>query len=231
VNPRRLERYLALAWESGAMPAVVLTKTDLADDVGACIAAAQAVAPGVDVMALSSLTGDGVDALERMLRPGRTAVLLGPSGAGKSTLVNRLLGAEQLRTGEVRDDGKGRHTTTHRELVRLGGGALLVDTPGMRELQLWDADAGLGAAFSDIYALAAECRFKDCRHETEPGCAVLAAVDAGRLPPDRLEHWRQLQRELAYLARRQDKVAAAEERARTKAIHRSARKWSRDKYR
>jgi ribosome biogenesis GTPase len=230
VNARRLERYLALAWESGALPAVVLTKADLADDVGGSIAAAQAVAPGVDVIALSSLTGDGVDALERLLRPGRTAVLLGPSGAGKSTLVNRLLGAERLRTADVRDDGKGRHTTTHRELVRLRSGALLIDTPGMRELQLWDADAGIGAAFADIYALSAQCRFSDCRHETEPGCAVLAAVDDGRLSAERLEHWRQLQRELAYLARRQDKLAAAEERARTKALHRLARKWIRDKY-
>ena len=230
VNPRRLERYLAMAWESGAMPIVVLTKADLAEDLGACIAAAQAVAPGVDVIALSSVTGDGVDTLERLLQPGRTAVLLGPSGAGKSTLVNRLLGTERLRTASVREDGKGRHTTTHRELVRLRGGGLLIDTPGMRELQLWDADAGLGAAFADIYALAAQCRFRDCQHETEPGCAVLEAVDAGHLAADRLESWRQLQRELAYLARRQDKLAEAEERAKTKAIHRSARKWIRDKY-
>jgi ribosome biogenesis GTPase len=230
VNPRRIERYLALAWESGALPAVVLTKADLADDVGGSIAAAQAVAPGVDVIALSSLTGDGVEALERLLRPGRTAVLLGPSGAGKSTLVNRLLGANRLRTADVREDGRGRHTTTHRELVRLRSGALLIDTPGMRELQLWDADVGIGAAFADIYALAAQCRFSDCRHETEPGCAVLAAVDEGRVPAERLEHWRQLQRELAYLARRQDKLAAAEERARTRALHRLARKWIRDKY-
>jgi ribosome biogenesis GTPase len=230
LNPRRLERYLALAWESGAMPAVVLTKTDLADDVAGSIATAQAIAPGVDVIALSSLTGDGVDALERLLHPGRTAVLLGPSGAGKSTLVNRLLGAARLRTAGVRDDGRGRHTTTHRELVRLHGGALLIDTPGMRELQLWEADAGLGAAFADICALATQCRFRDCRHETEPGCAVLAAVDAGRLLAERLEHWRQLQRELAYLARRQDKAAEAEERARTASIHRSARRRIRDKY-
>jgi ribosome biogenesis GTPase len=230
VNPRRLERYLAMAWESGAMPVVVLTKVDLAEDPAASIATVRIVAPGVDVIALSSMTGDGVDLLERLLQPGRTAVLLGPSGAGKSTLVNRLLGAERLRTSSVREDGKGRHTTTHRELVRLRGGALLIDTPGMRELQLWDADAGLGAAFADIYALAARCRFRDCQHDTEPGCAVTRAVDAGRLPADRLESLRQLQRELAYLARRQDKLAEAEERAKTKAIHRSARKWIRDKY-
>jgi ribosome biogenesis GTPase len=230
VNPRRLERYLALAWESGTLPVVVLTKSDLADDVAGHIATAQGAAPGVDVIGLSSVTGDGVDALERLLQPGRTAVLLGPSGAGKSTLINRLLSAERLRTAAVREDGKGRHTTTHRELVRLHGGALLIDTPGMRELQLWDAGAGLGAAFSEIYALATQCRFGDCRHDTEPGCAVLAAVDTGRLCADRLEHWRQLQRELAYLARRQDKLATAEERAKTRAVHRMARKWMRDKY-
>jgi ribosome biogenesis GTPase len=230
LNLRRLERYLALAWESGAVPAVVLTKTDLTANIGQSIATAQAVAPGVDVIAISSVTGDGVDALERLLQPGRTAVLLGASGAGKSTLVNRLIGVDRLRTGDVRHDGKGRHTTTHRELVRLQTGALLIDTPGMRELQLWDADAGLGATFADIYALANGCRFGDCRHESEPDCAVLAAVGDERLTVERLAHWRQLQRELAFLARRQDKAAEAEERARTKAIHRAARKWIRDKY-
>jgi ribosome biogenesis GTPase len=185
----------------------------------------------VDVIALSSVTGDGVDALDRFLQPGRTAVLLGPSGAGKSTLINRLLGTDRLRTGDVRDDGRGRHTTTHRELVRLRGGALLIDTPGMRELQLWNADNGLGAAFADIHALAAECRFRDCRHETEPGCAVRAAVDAGRLPADRLEHWGKLQRELAHLARRQDQLAAAADRSRTKSLQRLAREHLRRKYR
>jgi ribosome biogenesis GTPase len=249
VNARRLERYLALAWESGALPVVVLTKTDLSEDIAGNIAAAQGVAPGVDVIALSSVTGDGVDALERFLQPGRTAVLLGPSGAGKSTLINRLLGTDLLRTGDVRADGKGRHTTTHRELVRLRVGALLIDTPGMRELQLWDADTGLGAAFADLRALAAECRFRDCRHETEPGCAVLAAVDAGRLPAERLEHWRQLQRELAHLARRQDErlrardqtgrsrtvdrigLAAAQDRSRAKSLQRLLREHLKRKYR
>jgi ribosome biogenesis GTPase len=231
VNVRRLERYLALAWESGALPVVVLTKTDLSNDVAGGIAAAQGTAPGVDVIALSSVTGEGVAALDRLLLPARTAVLLGPSGAGKSTLINRLLGTERLRTGEVREDGKGRHTTTQRELVRLSGGALLIDTPGMRELQLWDANAGLGAAFADVYALAAACRFRDCRHETEPGCAVRAAVDAGRLPAERLEHWRRLQRELAYLARRQDALAAATARSQTKSVMRLAREHIRRKYR
>ncbi len=231
VNARRLERYLALAWESGALPAIVLTKTDLSDDVGREIGHAQALAPGVDVVALSSVTGAGLEVLDRLLQPGRTAVLLGPSGAGKSTLVNRLLGAEQLRTADVRADGKGRHTTTHRELVRLPGGALLIDTPGMRELQLWDADTGLGAAFADVYAFAAECRFGDCRHDTEPGCAVLAAVEAGQLPRERLEHWRKLERELAYLARRQDELALAADKSRAKSLERWYREHMRRKYR
>jgi ribosome biogenesis GTPase len=226
VNARRLERYLALAWESGALPTVVLTKTDLCDNVAGNIAAAQSVAPGVEVIALSAVTGEGVSSLERFLQPGRTAVLLGPSGVGKSTLVNRLLGADRLCTGDLREDGKGRHTTTHRELVRLRGGALLIDTPGMRELQLWDAEEGLGATFSEIYTLAVECRFRDCRHDREPGCAVRAAVDAGRLPMDRLEHWRRLERELAYLARRQDE----KDRSRTKSLQRLLRQHLRQKY-
>jgi ribosome biogenesis GTPase len=231
VNVRRIERYLTLAWESGALPVIVLTKTDLAEDVQTQIAGVRAVAPGVDVTALSSLTGEGVAALQRFLRAGRTAVLLGPSGAGKSTLVNRLLGAERLRTAAVREDGKGRHTTTHRELVRLEGGALLIDTPGMRELQLWDADSGLGAAFADIYALAAHCRFRDCRHDAEPDCAVRAAVESGALPAERLESWRRLERELAWLARRQDELAAAAVKSRDKSMERLMREHLRRKYR
>jgi ribosome biogenesis GTPase / thiamine phosphate phosphatase len=230
VNPRRLERYLALAWESGALPVIVLTKTDLSNDVTEQISSARLLAPAVDVIALSSMTGAGIGALEALLQRGRTAVLLGPSGAGKSTLVNRLLGADRLRVAEVREDGKGRHTTTHRELFRLAGGALLIDTPGMRELQLWDADVGLGAAFSDIYELSFECRFRNCRHETEPGCAVRAAAEAGRLPAERLEHWRQLERELAHLARRQDELAAAADRSRTKSLQRLLRAQLRRKY-
>jgi ribosome biogenesis GTPase len=206
-NARRLERYAALAWESGALPVVVLTKADQCADVTTALAAARAAAPGADAVALSSVTGAGVDALATYLRPGRTAVLLGPSGAGKSTLANRLLGADRLRTRGVRDDGKGRHTTTHRELLRLADGALLIDTPGMRELALWDADAGLADAFADVEALAAACRFRDCAHEAEPGCAVVAAVAAGRLDPARLAHWRLLRRELAYLDRQHDRAA------------------------
>ena len=230
VNPRRIERYLALAWESGAVPVVLLTKADLAEDVDAAVRGVRAVAPGVDVAAVSAVTGAGVDELARWLRPGRTAVLLGSSGAGKSTLTNLLLGEEALRTGAVREDGKGRHTTTHRQLVRLRNGALLIDTPGMRELQLWTADAGLESAFADVEALAARCRFADCAHDREPGCAVRAAAESGVLDPERLESWRRLRRELAWLELRQDEAAAAAERARVKTIHRAQRAGYRRKY-
>lgn len=230
VNARRIERYLALAWESGAVPVVLLTKTDLVDDVDAAVRGVRAVAPGVDVAAVSAVTGAGVDALARWLRPGRTAVLLGSSGAGKSTLTNLLLGADAQRTGAVREDGKGRHTTTHRQLVQLRNGALLIDTPGMRELQLWSSDAGLESAFADVEALAARCRFGDCAHDSEPGCAVRAAAESGALDPARLESWRRLRRELAWLEIRQDEAAAAQEKARVRAIHREQRVHHRRKY-
>ena len=230
-NARRIERYLALAWESGATPVVVLTKVDLSDDRDRAVAAMRASAPGVDVVALSALTGEGVSALDGYLHAGRTAVLLGSSGVGKSTLVNRLLGQERLRTNAVREDGKGRHTTTHRELVRLASGALLIDTPGMRELQLWDADAGLDTAFLDVESVARGCRFRDCRHQAEPGCAVRVAIAAGRLDGERVNHWHKLQRELAHLAMRQDELAAAAERSRSKVIERAVRVHLRRKYR
>jgi ribosome small subunit-dependent GTPase A len=223
--------HLAILQLLGVRHAVVaLTKADLVDRETLDVAEeetrerlAGTVLAGSEIVRVSAVTGEGIEELERLLRPGRTAVLLGASGAGKSTLINHLLGAERLRTAEVREDGKGRHTTTHRELVRLRGGALLIDTPGMRELQLWDADAGLGAAFADIYELSAGCRFRDCRHDTEPGCAVHAAVDEGRLPAERLEHWRKLERELAWLARRQDELATAADKARAKAAERLGR--------
>jgi ribosome biogenesis GTPase len=192
-NVRRLERYLVAAWDSGADPVVVLTKLDLCDDETK-LAEAEAVAMGVPVVAVSNMTGEGLELVQALLGPGQTIVLLGSSGVGKSTLINRLARRRVMPTGELRRDGRGRHTTRHRQLVVLPGGALLVDTPGLRELQVWEGD--VDSAFADIAALAAECRFNDCAHETEPDCAVRAALDAGTLDPERLRSYRKLEREL-----------------------------------
>jgi len=221
VNPRRLERYLMLAWESGADPVVVLTKLDLADDLEAALASVESVAIGVPVVAVSSITGEGLDALAPSLGEGTTAVLLGSSGVGKSTLVNALLGEERQRVAEIRADGRGRHTTVHRELLLVPGGGLVLDTPGMRELRLWDADSGISDTFGDIEELAATCRFSDCEHRTEPGCAVRGAVDPGRL-----ESWRKLARELERLELKQDRRAEAEARKARRRFARSIRKSS-----
>ena len=199
---RRLERYITTAWDSGAAPVVVLTKADLCNDVADALLQVESVAIGVPVYPISNVTGIGVDQLESQLRPGQTVVLLGSSGVGKSTLLNRLAGSDLMRTSALAADGTGRHTTTHRELVHLPGGALVIDTPGLRELQFWEGD--VGAAFEDIEALALECRFRDCAHAREPGCAVLGAVDGGTLALDRLRSWRKLQRELEAIAARTD---------------------------
>lgn len=209
LKARRLERLLTLAWESGATPVVVLTKADLCDDVEAAVREVQPHAPGVEVVTVSAATGD-VTALAPYAA--QTLVLLGASGAGKSTVVNALLGGDVMATGEIRDvDGKGRHTTTHRELLLLPAGGVVIDTPGLRGVALHAADDGLSLAFSDVEDLASACRFADCRHEAEPGCAVLASVVAGDLGQDRVDSWRKLQRELAYQARRTDARLRAEE--------------------
>lgn len=205
LNPRRLERYLALAWESGGQPAVVLTKADLAADASEALADAQSVAPGVPIREVSVRDDASVDALRETLGPGRTVVLLGPSGAGKSTLLNALAGRELAATGEVREgDRKGRHTTTRRELFQIEGGALVIDTPGVRALRVWALDEGLDQAFPDVLELSASCRFRDCRHDREPGCAVLAAVEQGALAEERLANYRKLQAEAAHEARKND---------------------------
>jgi ribosome biogenesis GTPase len=222
-NPRRIERYVAAAWDSGAEPVLVLNKLDLADDPEGRIAGVKALAPGVPVVAVSALDRTGIDALAPWLTVGRTVALLGSSGVGKSTLANALLGEERQATGAVReDDARGRHTTTHRELIVLRSGALLLDTPGMRELGLWSGDGeGLSEAFADLVALAGRCRYRDCGHDAEPGCAVRRAVADGSLAAERLESWHKLQRELHWLAIRQDQRLRAAEQSKWKAIHKS----------
>jgi ribosome biogenesis GTPase len=222
-----VERMVALAWDSGATPVVVLTKSDLVDDPDAVATELAASAPGVDVAAVSATLPGGLAALDPHLAAGRTLCLLGRSGAGKSTLVNALLGAEHLLTREIRSDGKGRHTTTHRELVVLPAGACLVDTPGLKGVGLWLSDDGLDRAFADIEGLVPLCRFSDCRHESEPGCAVLAAIDAGALPERRLESWRKLQREAVWMAARTDARLRAEQSKKWRAIHQEMRRSGR----
>ena len=195
-NLRRLERYLALAWQSGATPVVVLTKADLTEDRAAFLAQAESAAPGVPVHAVSARTGEGMAALAPYLQPGKTLVFLGSSGVGKSSLVNALAGEEVMAVGGIREaDGRGRHTTTHRQLIRLKGGVLIIDTPGMRELGMADASEGLENTFADVEALLGKCRFSDCRHEREPGCAIRAAIASGELDAARWESYRKLQAE------------------------------------
>lgn len=205
VNVARLERELVLAWESGAVPVVVLTKADACEDVELQVAAAAEVAFGVDVIAESAVTGMGVDEIRARVPQGVTAALLGGSGVGKSTLINRIVGDELLATQAVRaGDDKGRHTTVAREMVTIPDGGVVIDTPGMRAIALWDAEEGIAAAFPDIEEYALACRFRDCLHEDEPGCAVVAAVEAGDVPLRRLESYRKLTAELSALARRKD---------------------------
>jgi ribosome biogenesis GTPase len=223
-NPRLLERAIAMAWESGGSPVVLLTKCDLADDVEARVSEVESVSVGVPVHAVSAVSGAGLEALAPYLHPGRTIVLVGSSGAGKSTLVNRLAGEAVQHVQEVRAaDARGRHTTTSRHLIVLHGGALILDTPGIRELQLWDAGLGLEQAFDDIASFGSSCRFRDCSHESEPGCAVRGAVEEGGLDLARLESYYKLQREMRYLARKQDTLLRLAENKKWKAIHKAQR--------
>lgn len=220
-NPRRLERYLIAAWDSGADPVVVLTKLDVCDDLEK-LAEAEDVAVGVPVFAVSNVTGEGIEDVRALLRPARTFVLLGSSGTGKSTLVNRLAGRTVMAIGDLRKDGRGRHTTRHRQLLVLRGGAIVIDTPGLRELQVWEGD--VDSAFADIADLAAQCRFNDCVHETEPDCAVQEALGTGALDPDRWASYLKLQRELRAVQARRGTLAHRELKRRWRARARETRR-------
>ncbi len=223
-NPRRIERALVLARESGASPVVILSKADVCAEVATRIAEVEGLAAGVPVHAVSCRSGAGLADFEHHLRPASTVALLGSSGVGKSTLINTLLGEDRLKTQEVRrQDSRGRHTTSHRELFLLPSGALMIDTPGIRELQLWSEGAAVRDTFDEIAELAASCAFRDCRHQTEPGCAVVAAVGDGRLAEDRLLSYRKLQAEVDALERRRDVFARQADKRRTRSIHKGLR--------
>lgn len=215
-NIRRIERYLTVAWDSGASPVIILNKLDLSEDPASCIQEVEAVAFGVPVHPISAKAAEGIEALHEYLQPAKTVAFLGSSGVGKTTLINTLSGEERGKVQEVReDDSRGRHTTTTRELMLLPSGAMVIDTPGLRELQVWSDEESLQRAFGDIEELAQSCRFRDCRHESEPGCAVRAALRDGVLDQKRFRNYLRLQKELAYLALRREKGG----------MRRSEREW------
>jgi ribosome biogenesis GTPase len=229
-NLRRIERYVTQAWSSGATPVILLNKTDVCDDVEGRLLATRAVAPGVNVHAVSAKDGTGLEEIGGYLRSGITIALLGSSGVGKSTLLNLLIGERRMEVGEIReDDSRGRHTTTHREMIILPSGALLIDTPGMRELQLWSSSDDVDQTFSEVAELAASCRFNDCTHTNEPGCAVLQALESGDLSEDRYLSHQKLVREVAYLERRQDESAVFKQRQRDKKFAKMVREVIRHK--
>ena len=229
-KPRRIERYLTQLWDSGSRIVLLLNKSDICENPEVRTDALRRTAAGLDAFCISALTGEGVSSIESYLRSGQTIVLLGSSGVGKSTLLNRLMHAEEQATAPVREsDSRGRHTTTARQLFFLPGGAMVIDTPGLREIQLWDAGAGLTQAFGDVDNLARRCRFRDCTHSGEPGCAVAAAVEDGELDQERLENRRKLLREQAFLERKLDKNAEAKNRKQVKIMHRAVRQMYRQR--
>ncbi len=223
-NLRRLERYLTLTFESGARPIVVLNKSDLCDDLPGRLSEVQTVSRDAQVLVVSALTGDGVNAVRAVCARGLTLAVLGSSGVGKSTLINGLAGHEALRTGAVDAAGKGRHTTTERELMVLPDGGAIIDTPGLREIQLWNSEEGLDKTFDDVQALAQQCRFSDCQHDAEPGCAVKAALEDGSLEAERFDHYRLLQNELKRLQQPRSTRGPAETKRRERVGHGTRRK-------
>jgi ribosome biogenesis GTPase / thiamine phosphate phosphatase len=218
VNARRIERYLTIAWQSGAVPLVLLTKADIAKSPDDLRTELEAVAMGTPVVVTSAVTGDGVDEILRELQPARTGVLLGPSGVGKSTLINRILGTDLMRTRTTHASGEGRHMTSHRQLVQLPQGGMIIDTPGLREAQLWEGDEALGGVFEDIEELALHCRFSDCAHDSEPRCAIKRALADGSLDVGRFQSYVKLQRELRFVASKSDVRLRIEERKKWKQI-------------
>lgn len=225
-NPRRIERYLILAWESGANPVIVLNKADVCPNLENCLAEVEAVALGVPIITISAASNQGLETLQPYLQPGQTVALLGSSGVGKSTITNQLLGETVQAVQTVRQgDNRGKHTTTYRELLRLPTGGLIIDTPGMRELQIWSGEEGISESFADIAELAQQCRFRDCQHEHEPGCAVRQALQDGSLDASRFANYQKLQKEIKYMERKQDQREYIAEKEKWKKITKAMRNY------